>query len=287
MRLQGCSHPGSSPLRRRQGRPSAGCHSSVPQHRDPRRSRYQADREEHHHPHQEVPGVLHRSGQPALRRDQRRAGREEDGGRQHQSRKVHPGRNTPARRGVPQIEVTFDIDANGIINVSAKDLGTGKEQKITIASSNKLSKEEIDAAIKNAEQFAEADKKKEELINARNQAETIVYTTKKTLDELGDKVTQEERTTVENAIKDLEAVQNSDNIDDIKAKTDAVMKAVEPISEKIYKNATPEQQQAAQQAYEQAQQQAQGNQSAGSSKKADDDNVIDADYKIVDDDDKN
>jgi molecular chaperone DnaK len=193
----------------------------------------------------------------------------------------------PARRGVPQIEVTFDIDANGIINVSAKDLGTGKEQKITIASSNKLSKEEIDAAIKNAEQFAEADKKKEELINARNQAETIVYTTKKTLDELGDKVTQEERTTVENAIKDLEAVQNSDNIDDIKAKTDAVMKAVEPISEKIYKNATPEQQQAAQQAYEQAQQQAQGNQSAGSSKKADDDNVIDADYKIVDDDDKN
>ena len=192
----------------------------------------------------------------------------------------------PARRGVPQIEVTFDIDANGIINVSAKDLGTGKEQKITIASSNKLSKEEIDAAIKNAEQFAEADKKKEELINARNQAETIVYTTKKTLDELGDKVTQEERTTVENAIKDLEAVQNSDNIDDIKAKTDAVMKAVEPISEKIYKNATPEQQQAAQQAYEQAQQQAQGNQSAGGSKKADD-NVIDADYKIVDDDDKN
>jgi len=193
----------------------------------------------------------------------------------------------PARRGVPQIEVTFDIDANGIINVSAKDLGTGKEQKITIASSNKLSKEEIDAAIKNAEQFAEADKKKEELINARNQAETIVYTTKKTLDELGDKVTQEERTTVENAIKDLEAVQNSDNIEEIKAKTDAVMKAVEPISEKIYKNATPEQQQAAQQAYEQAQQQAQGNQSAGSSKKADDDNVIDADYKIVDDDDKN
>ena len=82
-------------------------------------------------------------------------------------------------------------------------------------------------------------------------------------------------------------MQNSDNIEDIKAKTDAVMKAVEPISEKIYKNATPEQQQAAQQAYEQAQQQAQGNQSAGSSKKADDDNVIDADYKIVDDDDKN
>ena len=166
--------------------------------------------------------------------------------------------------------------------MSAKDLGTGKEQKITIASSNKLTKEEIDAAIKNAEQFAEADKKKEELINARNQAETLVYTTKKSLEELGDKVTQEERTVVESAIKDLEAVQNSDSVDDIKAKTDALMKAMEPIGKKIYENATPEQQQAAQQAYQQAQQQAGAQQSAG--KKADGDNVVDADYKIVDDD---
>ncbi|MCQ2079828.1 MAG: Hsp70 family protein, partial [archaeon] len=187
----------------------------------------------------------------------------------------------PAKRGVPQIEVTFDIDANGIINVSAKDLGTGKEQKITIASSNKLSKDEIDAAIKNAEQFADADKKREELINARNQAETLVYTTRNALNELGDKVTQEERTTVENAIKDLEAVQGSDNLEDIKAKTDALMNAMAPISQKIYENATPEQQQAAQQAYQQAQQQA-GAQQSGS-KKADD-NVVDADYKIVDDD---
>lgn len=188
----------------------------------------------------------------------------------------------PAKRGVPQIEVTFDIDANGIINVSAKDLGTGKEQKITIASSNKLSKEEIDAAIKNAEEFADADKKKEELINARNQAETLVYTTKKTLEELGDKVTQEERTVVENAIKDLEAVQNSDSIEDIKAKSDALMKAIEPISEKIYKNATPEQQQAAQEAYQQAQENSQG--PSGNDSKPADDNVVDADYKIVDDD---
>jgi molecular chaperone DnaK len=192
----------------------------------------------------------------------------------------------PAKRGIPQIEVTFDIDANGIINVSAKDLGTGKEQKITIASSNKLSKEEIDAAIKNAEEFADADKKKEELINARNQAETLVYTTRKTLEELGDKVTQEERTVVENAVKDLEAVQNSDNLEDIKAKSDALMKAIEPISEKIYKNATPEQQQAAQEAYQQAQnaQQQGPSGNTGSNKTAQDDNVVDADYKIVDDD---
>ncbi|MCQ2070858.1 MAG: Hsp70 family protein, partial [archaeon] len=135
------------------------------------------------------------------------------------------------------------------------------------------------AAIKNAEQFADADKKKEELINARNQAETMVYTTRKTLEELGDKVTSEERASVEAAINDLERVQTSDDVDEIKKKTDALMKALEPISEKIYKNATPEQQQAAQEAYQQAQQQAGAQKS---SKKADD-NVMDADFKIVDD----
>ena len=185
-----------------------------------------------------------------------------------------------ARRGVPQIEVTFDIDANGIINVSAKDLGTGKEQHITIASSNKLSKEDIDAAIKDAEKFADADKKKEELIDARNGAETMVYSVRKTLSELGDKVTNEERTSVEAAVSDLEAAAKTDNVDDIKTKTDALMKAMAPISEKIYKNATPEQQQAAQDAAKAYQEQAQ--KSGDASKKADD-NVVDADYKIVDD----
>ncbi|MBQ5483551.1 MAG: molecular chaperone DnaK, partial [Candidatus Methanomethylophilus sp.] len=109
----------------------------------------------------------------------------------------------PARRGVPQIEVTFDIDANGIINVTAQDKGTGKEQKITIASSNKLSKEEIDNMVKQAEQFADADKKKREEIEIKNQAETAVYTVKKSLEELGDKVSNEERAKVEAAISDL------------------------------------------------------------------------------------
>ncbi len=189
----------------------------------------------------------------------------------------------PAKRGVPQIEVTFDIDANGIINVSAKDLGTGKEQKITIASSNKLSKEEIDAAIKDAEQFADADKKKEELINARNQAETMVYTTNKALEELGEKVTQEERTQIEGAIKDLESAMKSDDIDDIKAKTTALTNAIGPISEKIYKNASSEQQQGGQETYSQPEQ----NSSENGPKDASDDNVVNADYKIVDDDDKN
>ena len=193
----------------------------------------------------------------------------------------------PARRGIPQIEVTFDIDANGIINVSAKDKGTGKEQKITIASSNKLSKEDIDAAIKDAEKFADADKKKEELIDARNGAETMVYSVRKSLTDLGDKITNEERAPIESAISDLEAAAKTDNVEDIKKKTDALMKAMEPISEKIYKNATPEQQQAAQEAakayQEQAQKAGQQSQKTDAGSKKGDDNVVDADYKIVDD----
>ena len=200
----------------------------------------------------------------------------------------------PAPRGIPQIEVTFDIDANGIVNVSAKDLGTGKEQKITIASSNKLSKEDIDAAIKDAEKYADADKKKEELINAKNSAETTIYSVQKSLSDLGDKVTNEERAPIESAISDLENASKGDDTEDIKKKTEALLKAMEPISEKIYKNATPEQQKAAQDAakayQEAAQQQSQASSgsakagaSEGSSAKKDG-NVVDADYKIVDDD---
>ena len=181
-----------------------------------------------------------------------------------------------APRGVPQIEVTFDIDANGIINVTAKDKGTGKEQKITIASSNKLSKEEIDAMVKQAEQFADADKKKMEVVEAHNQAETATYTVKKSLDELGGKVTQEERARVEAAISDLEAANKTDNVEDIKAKMDALMKVMGPISERIYKEAS--QQQGAnpgagagpEQPRQQSQEGAQGD-------------FVDADYKIVDD----
>ena len=189
----------------------------------------------------------------------------------------------PAPRGMPQIEVTFDIDANGIINVTAKDKGTGKEQKITIASSNKLSQEEIDAAIRDAEKFADADKKKEEIITARNEAEALVYRVRKSMDDLGEKLTQEERASVEPALKDLETAAKGEDVDDIKKKTEALNKAMEPIAKKIYENASPEEQQAAQdaaRAYQQQAQQQQGQQ-AGSSKK-DDDGVVDADYKIVD-----
>ncbi len=182
----------------------------------------------------------------------------------------------PAPRGVPQIEVTFDIDANGIINVSAKDKGTGKEQKITIASSNKLTKEEIDELVKQAEQFSEADKKKMELVEVHNQAETSVYTVRKSLDELGDKVSQQERMGIEQAITDLETANKGENVDEIKSKMDALMKAMAPISQRIYQDA---QQQGAAQGG--AQQQSAGQQQ--SQEKKSDDGYVDADYKIVDD----
>ena len=183
----------------------------------------------------------------------------------------------PAPRGMPQIEVTFDIDANGIINVSAKDKGTGKEQKITIASSNKLSKEEIDELVKQAEQYSEADKKKMELVEVHNQAETSVYTVRKSLDELGDKVSQQERIEIDQAISDLEAANKGDNVDEIKSKMDALMKAMAPISQRIYQEA---QQQGAQNGG--AQQQAGAGQQQSQEKKSDD-GYVDADYKIVDD----
>lgn len=185
----------------------------------------------------------------------------------------------PAPRGVPQIEVTFDIDANGIINVSAKDKGTGKEQKITIASSNKLSKEEIDEMVKQAEQFADADKKKREEIEVKNQAETAIYSVKKTLDELGDKVTNEERSKVESAISDLENADKSGDAAEIKKKLDDLYKSMEPISQRIYQQAG-EQQQGGCNCGGGAQQQQQSQES--DAKKSDGD-FVDADYKIVDD----
>ena len=174
----------------------------------------------------------------------------------------------PAPRGMPQIEVTFDIDANGIINVSAKDKGTGKEQKITIASPNKLTKDEIDGLVKQAEQFADADKKKLEIIEARNQAETMLHSVRKSLDELGEKVSQEERASVESAASDLESVLKGDNPDDIKAKLEALMKAMGPISQRIYQEAAASQQQQAEDPI--------GDDGAN-------EEFVDADYKIVDD----
>lgn len=182
----------------------------------------------------------------------------------------------PAPRGVPQIEVTFDIDANGIVNVKAKDLGTGKEQAITITSSSNLSNDEIEKKVKEAEMYAAEDKKKKEKMDALNQAETTVYQTEKTLKELGDKVTEQEKKSVEEEIEKLKKVKDDKDADSekIRAAIDAVMNKFQPISTRIYQEAAKAQE---------ANKQDTPNES-GAGKK--DDNVVDAEYEEVDKDKK-
>jgi len=146
----------------------------------------------------------------------------------------------PAPRGVPQIEVTFDIDANGIVNVSAKDLGTGQEQKITITASSNLSDEDIDKAVKEAEQYAEEDKKRKEAIEIRNNADQLVYQSEKTLSEIGDKVDQADKDAVQAEVdKVKEALKGTDN-DQIKAATEALQQKFYEISTKLYQQANPQ-----------------------------------------------
>ncbi|NLZ35892.1 MAG: molecular chaperone DnaK [Clostridiales bacterium] len=140
----------------------------------------------------------------------------------------------PAPRGVPQIEVSFDIDANGIVNVTAKDKGTGKEQHITIKSSSNMSKEDIDRAVKEAEKFAEEDKKQQEAVEAKNQAENLIYQSEKTLADLGDKVTDEEKAQVNSAVAKLRETVKGENTEAIKADTEELQKAFYAISEKLY-----------------------------------------------------
>ena len=166
-----------------------------------------------------------------------------------------------ARRGVPQIEVTFDIDANGIVNVTAKDQGSGKEQKITITSSSNLSDEEIDRKVKEAEQFAEEDKKKKEGIDAKNNAENLVYQARKTIEDA--KLEGSEKEEMEAEINKLEEAIKADDIDDIKAKTEALTQKIYSMSEAMYKA-------------NEANGQAQGGN--------DDEDVVDADYEVIDDD---
>jgi molecular chaperone DnaK len=141
---------------------------------------------------------------------------------------------TPAPRGVPQIEVTFDIDANGIVNVTAKDKGTGKEQHITITSSTNMSKEDIDRAVKDAEKFAEEDKKAKEAVDVKNRAESVIFQSEKTLTELGDKADPADAQEVKTAIEKLKETMKGGNVDAIKADTEAVEKSFYKISEKLY-----------------------------------------------------
>lgn len=172
----------------------------------------------------------------------------------------------PAPRGVPQIEVTFDIDANGIVNVSAKDLGTGKEQKITITASTNLSEEEIEKKIREAEKFAEEDKKKKEEVEIRNNADSIIYQTEKTLKELEGKISDSEKSSVQAKLDELKKAMEGDNVEAIKSKTEELTQEFYNISQKLY---------------QQAQQQGPENTDGGKQ----DDDVVDADYEVMDDED--
>ncbi len=179
----------------------------------------------------------------------------------------------PARRGVPQIEVTFDIDANGIVNVSAKDMGTGKEQHITITASSNLSKDEIDKAVKEAEKFAAEDKKRKEEVDVRNAGDQMVYQTEKTLSDLGDKISAAEKSEIEGKLSALKTALSGTDTESIRRATEELTQAFYAVSEKMYQQANP--QGADQGGYTQS-----GPQQGGPNGQT----YYDADYEVVDDD---
>jgi molecular chaperone DnaK len=181
-----------------------------------------------------------------------------------------------APRGMPQIEVTFDIDANGIVNVSAKDLATNKEQSIQITASSGLTREEIDRAIKDADLHAEEDKKKKELVDARNHADALIYSTEKSVSEFGDKVDSGTKSQIETAISNLKKAVEGDDTEEIKRLTDELTQASHKLAEAMYKQAS--QAKARQPEEEDAASGAQAGPSAS------DDDVVDADFEEVKDD---
>ena len=180
----------------------------------------------------------------------------------------------PAPRGVPQIEVTFDIDANGIVNVSAKDLGTGAEQKITITASSNLSEEDIKKAVKDAEEFASQDKKAKEAVDVRNTADSAVYQGEKLLKDMGDKLDGADKSTIEAAIQKVKDAISSNDVENMKNATDELQQTFNNVAQKIY-----QQNPGAAQGFDPSQ-------AAGGAAQGPDDNVVDADYTVVDDDNK-
>jgi molecular chaperone DnaK len=182
----------------------------------------------------------------------------------------------PARRGIPQVEVTFDIDANGIVNVSAKDLGTGKEQHITITSSTNLSKDDIEKAVRDAEKFADEDKKRKEEVDTRNHADQMVYQSEKTLSEMGDKISAEDKSTIESEIVKVKTALSGSDISAIKSSAEALQKAFFAVSEKLYSQAGSQQGGAA------GPEAGAGSNPGG----AQGGQYYDADYEVVDDDKK-
>ncbi len=193
----------------------------------------------------------------------------------------------PAPRGIPQIEVTFDIDANGIVNVYAKDMGTGKEQSITITSSTKLSDDEIQAKVKEAEQYAAEDKQRKEEVEVRNQAETLVYETEKNLKEIEGSLSEEEKTAVTTAKEELSKALEGNNIEEIKDKTEKLTQQFHSISAKMYQQAQQNQQaNGAAGGFDPNMGQQAGGATGGASTEPGGDNVVDADYEVVDEDKK-
>ncbi len=186
----------------------------------------------------------------------------------------------PAPRGVPQIEVTFDIDANGIVHVSAKDLATGKEQKIRIESSSGLSEEEIKRMVNEAEEHADEDRKARERIEARNEADSLIYTTEKSLKDYGDKISDDDRSKINTAIDELKKALEADDAEQIKAKNEALKQASYALAEEVYKNAGAQADQA--HAEPSGDSSGDGRGSAGGDAE---ENVEDVDYEVVDDDD--
>ena len=183
----------------------------------------------------------------------------------------------PAPRGIPQIEVSFDLDANGIVNVSAKDLGTGKEQRITITSSSGLTKEQIEDMVKQSEKFASEDLKQKELAEAKNQADSLAYSAEKSLKELGDKVEQAKADQVRQAVTDLRSAASGEDLDKIKQASEKLNEFLHELSAKLYEQAQQQQQQA------QGGDQAAGGGEPGDGSSAGGEDVVDADYNIKDD----
>jgi molecular chaperone DnaK len=184
-----------------------------------------------------------------------------------------------APRGVPQIEVTFDIDANGIVHVSAKDLGTGKEQKIRIESSSGLNEDEINRMVHEAEEHAEEDKAQRDKVEARNNADSLIYSTEKSLKDYGDKISETDRTNISSAIEDLKKAVEADNLEEIKAKSEALQQAAYKLAEEVYKDAGA-------QAQQQPSEEAPGGDgdSGNETESGSGENVEDVDYEVVDDD---
>jgi molecular chaperone DnaK len=183
----------------------------------------------------------------------------------------------PAPRGIPKIEVTFDIDADGIVHVSAKDQGTGKEQSIRITAPKKLSQEEIDKMVKEAEKYAEADKKRKELVETKNQADTLIYATEKSLKDYGNKISESEKSQIESQIKKLKEDVKSDDVAKIKRSMEELTKVSHKLAETIYREAQAK-------AQEQAKAKPKAEESEKKKEKEKDQDIIDADYKVEDED---